>query len=139
MRSGRSLRHVDPAAHAPRCALPDLLSAVRREVSVPLVAAGGIATPDTVAEALATGAVAVMVGTVLLRTDEAGTSAPYRAALADPARRQTVVTRGGADASQPSCRPPGSASPGRCSGRQIRGVCRVPSVSKRGSGLATPA
>ncbi|MGW5664622.1 nitronate monooxygenase [Streptomyces sp. NPDC003758] len=48
--------------------MPDLLSAVRREVSVPLVAAGGIATPDTVAEALATGAVAVMVGTVLVRT-----------------------------------------------------------------------
>ncbi|GAA1933806.1 NAD(P)H-dependent flavin oxidoreductase [Streptantibioticus ferralitis] len=73
--------------------LPDLLRAVRKEVSVPLVAAGGIATPDTMTEALAAGAAAVMVGTVLLRADEAGTSAPYRAALADPARRQTVVTR----------------------------------------------
>ncbi|MFF8919199.1 NAD(P)H-dependent flavin oxidoreductase [Streptomyces sp. NPDC015032] len=73
--------------------LPDLLRAVREEVSVPLVAAGGIATPDTTTEALAAGAAAVMVGTVLLRADEAGTSIPYRAALADPARRRTVVTR----------------------------------------------
>ncbi|MFF3916484.1 NAD(P)H-dependent flavin oxidoreductase [Streptomyces sp. NPDC001852] len=82
-----------PQRTPPDVRLPDLLKAVRREVSVPLVAAGGIATPDTVAEALAAGAVAVMVGTVLLRADEAGTSAPYRAALADPAHRQTVVTR----------------------------------------------
>ena len=34
-----------------------------------------------------------MVGTALLRTDEAGTTAPHRAALADPARGGTVVTR----------------------------------------------
>jgi NAD(P)H-dependent flavin oxidoreductase YrpB (nitropropane dioxygenase family) len=73
--------------------LPDLLGAVRKEVSLPLVAAGGIATPEAVTEALRAGAAAVMVGTVLLRADEAGTSAPYRAALADPARDQTLVTR----------------------------------------------
>jgi NAD(P)H-dependent flavin oxidoreductase YrpB (nitropropane dioxygenase family) len=34
-----------------------------------------------------------MVGTALLRTDEAGTTATHRAALADPAARETVVTR----------------------------------------------
>lgn len=73
--------------------MADLLGGIRREVSLPLIAAGGIATPDAVDEALRVGAAAVMVGTVLLRANEAGTSAPYRAALADPSRRRTVVTR----------------------------------------------
>ncbi|MFB6778256.1 nitronate monooxygenase [Streptomyces sp. NPDC056352] len=73
--------------------LTDLLGEVRQAVSLPLVAAGGVATPADVTGALRAGAAAVMVGTVLLRADEAGTSRPHRAALADPARRRTVVTR----------------------------------------------
>ncbi|MFI0509493.1 NAD(P)H-dependent flavin oxidoreductase [Streptomyces sp. WSLK1-5] len=82
-----------PQHPSPAVPLPELLRAVRSQVSVPLVAAGGIATPQAVTEALSAGAAAVMVGTVLLRADEAGTSAPHRAALTDPARRGTVVTR----------------------------------------------
>jgi nitronate monooxygenase len=73
--------------------LTDLLGQVRQAVSLPLIAAGGLATPTAVSGALRAGAAAVMVGTVLLRADEAGTSRPYKAALADPERRQTVVTR----------------------------------------------
>ncbi|MGW1086613.1 nitronate monooxygenase [Streptomyces sp. NPDC002596] len=73
--------------------LTDLLGKVRQVVPLPLVAAGGVATPADVTGALHAGAAAVMVGTVLLRADEAGTSRPHRAALADPARRRTVVTR----------------------------------------------
>jgi nitronate monooxygenase len=73
--------------------LTGLLGQVRQAVSLPLIAAGGIATPAAANEALGAGAAAVMVGTVLLRSDEAGTSTPHRAALADPARRETVVTR----------------------------------------------
>jgi NAD(P)H-dependent flavin oxidoreductase YrpB (nitropropane dioxygenase family) len=73
--------------------LPQLLREVRGAVALPLIAAGGVGTPRAVTEALEAGAVAVAVGTVLLRADEAGTSAPYRAALADPARQETVVTR----------------------------------------------
>ncbi|MGW1704948.1 nitronate monooxygenase [Streptomyces sp. NPDC002206] len=73
--------------------LTDLLGEVRQAVPLPLVAAGGVATPADVAGALRAGATAVMVGSVLLRADEAGTSRPHRAALADPARRRTVVTR----------------------------------------------
>jgi NAD(P)H-dependent flavin oxidoreductase YrpB (nitropropane dioxygenase family) len=38
------------------------------------------------------GADAVAVGTILLRSDEAGTSATHRAALKDPSRTDTVVT-----------------------------------------------
>jgi NAD(P)H-dependent flavin oxidoreductase YrpB (nitropropane dioxygenase family) len=73
--------------------LTELLGRVRAAVSLPLIAAGGLSTAGEVAEALDAGAVAAMVGTVLLRTDESGASAPYRAALADPTRGDTVVTR----------------------------------------------
>jgi NAD(P)H-dependent flavin oxidoreductase YrpB (nitropropane dioxygenase family) len=73
--------------------LPELLASVRAVVTAPLLAAGGLSTPDAVAEILGAGADAALVGTVLLRTDEAGTSVPYRAALAEPTRGQTLVTR----------------------------------------------
>ncbi|MFI7453070.1 nitronate monooxygenase [Nonomuraea sp. NPDC049714] len=73
--------------------LPELVRQVRQAVSAPLIAAGGLATPAAVLAALRAGAAAVMVGTVLLRADEAGTSPSHRAALADPARHETVVTR----------------------------------------------
>lgn len=87
--SGTLTPHIAPAA----VPLTELLAQVRESVRLPLVAAGGLATPADVAAALETGAAAVMVGTVLLRADEAGTSAPHKAALADPARQETVVTR----------------------------------------------
>jgi NAD(P)H-dependent flavin oxidoreductase YrpB (nitropropane dioxygenase family) len=73
--------------------LPELVARVRAAVPLPLIAAGGVGTPEAAAEAISAGAVAVAVGTVLLRSDEAGTSAPHRAALADPERQETVVTR----------------------------------------------
>jgi NAD(P)H-dependent flavin oxidoreductase YrpB (nitropropane dioxygenase family) len=73
--------------------LRELIAQVRAAVPVPLVAAGGIATPEAAAAALRAGAVAVAAGTVLLRAGEAGTSATHRAALADPARQATVLTR----------------------------------------------
>lgn len=40
-----------------------------------------------------TGAAATMAGTLLLRTDESGASAPHQRALADPAFDTTVLTR----------------------------------------------
>lgn len=74
-------------------ALPDLVAAIRHAVDLPLIAAGGVATAADAAAAVRAGAAAVAVGTALLRCDEAGTSAVHRAALADPARSGTVVTR----------------------------------------------
>jgi nitronate monooxygenase len=59
---------------------------------VPIIATGGLATSADIAAALHAGADATMVGTVLLRTDEAGTTAVHRDALADPARTDTVIT-----------------------------------------------
>ena len=71
--------------------LLDLLGAVRRATSLPLVATGGIATAEAVAEALAAGASAAQVGTAFLPTPEAGTSAPHREALLG--ERPTRLTR----------------------------------------------
>ncbi|WP_432839359.1 nitronate monooxygenase [Dactylosporangium sp. CA-092794] len=84
-----TLTPLRPPAAVP---LPELVAAVRQAVGLPVVAAGGVATPAAVVAALAAGAEAVSVGTVLLRCVEAGTSATHRAALADPARTETVRT-----------------------------------------------
>jgi nitronate monooxygenase len=73
--------------------LPDLIRQVRSAVTLPLIAAGGLSTSADVAAALHAGAGAAMVGTVLLRTDESGASPVYKAALAERADCQTVVTR----------------------------------------------
>ena len=50
--------------------LPDLLGQVRQAVSLPLITAGGIATPAAMREALSASAAAVAVGTGLLRAVE---------------------------------------------------------------------
>lgn len=73
--------------------LPTLLAEVRAATALPVMAAGGMATPAGVAAAMGAGAVATMVGTVLLRSDESGANPTYKAALADPARTGTVRTR----------------------------------------------
>jgi NAD(P)H-dependent flavin oxidoreductase YrpB (nitropropane dioxygenase family) len=84
---------LTPARIPPSIALTELLAQVRASVSIPLLAAGGIATPGAVSEALRAGAEAVMVGTVLLRADESGASSAHKAAVADPSRGATLVTR----------------------------------------------
>jgi nitronate monooxygenase len=73
--------------------LTDVVSEVRGRARLPIIAAGGVATADQVAGALGVGADAVAVGTVLLLASESGASATHQAALADPARTETVVTR----------------------------------------------
>jgi nitronate monooxygenase len=73
--------------------LPDLAAAVAGGTGLPVVAAGGLSTPDEVAAVLRAGADAVMVGTALLRSDESGASAVHQAAIADPGRGPTVLTR----------------------------------------------
>lgn len=73
--------------------IAELIAAVRAVADLPIIAAGGLATPEAVAAVRHAGAEAIAVGTVLLRSDEAGTSAPYRDALADPDRTGTLLTR----------------------------------------------
>ncbi|WP_197383196.1 NAD(P)H-dependent flavin oxidoreductase [Mycolicibacterium mengxianglii] len=71
----------------------ELITRVATAVHLPLIAAGGLATPKDVSAALSAGAAAAAVGTVLLRAEESGASATHQAALADPARTETVITR----------------------------------------------
>ena len=73
--------------------LPDLVAAVQDAVDLPLLAAGGIATPQDVRDALDGGAVAVQAGTAYLRSSSAGSSATHRAALASDDFTETQVTR----------------------------------------------
>ncbi|MFJ9454790.1 nitronate monooxygenase [Kitasatospora sp. NPDC101447] len=68
-----------------------LLPAVREVTGLPLVAAGGLGDGAAVAAALRAGAVAVQLGTALLRSDESGASAAHRAALTE--LPETTVTR----------------------------------------------
>jgi nitronate monooxygenase len=69
-----------------------LLRLVARETDLPLVGAGGIADGHGVAAVLAAGALAAQIGSALMRTPEAATSAPHRDALAHGEGR-TRVTR----------------------------------------------
>jgi len=68
-----------------------LLQLVAARVELPLVAAGGIMTGRAIAAVLAAGAEAAQLSSALMRTPEAATSAPHRAALAGDA--PTGLTR----------------------------------------------
>jgi NAD(P)H-dependent flavin oxidoreductase YrpB (nitropropane dioxygenase family) len=70
-----------------------LVAMITDAVRLPVIAAGGLATPAQVAEVISAGADAVMVGTALLRTAESGASAVHQAAVADRSRNETVLTR----------------------------------------------
>lgn len=62
-------------------------------VELSVIGAGGVDGPAAVGRLLAAGAQAVAVGTLLVRTDEAGTSPAHRAALADRSFTSTTLTR----------------------------------------------
>jgi nitronate monooxygenase len=69
-----------------------LVAAIADAVAVPVIAAGGIADERTARAAIAAGASAIQVGTAYLRTPEARTSAPHRAALAQAGADDSVFT-----------------------------------------------
>ncbi len=68
--------------------VPQILAAV----SVPVIAAGGIADAKGVAAAMALGAAGVQIGTAYLLCPEATTTAIHRAALASESARHTALT-----------------------------------------------
>jgi nitronate monooxygenase len=70
-----------------------LVPQVADAVSVPVIAAGGIADGRGVAAALTLGADGVQIGTGFLGTDESGASALHKQALHGPDARVTVLTR----------------------------------------------
>ena len=69
-----------------------LLPQIVRAVSIPVIAAGGIADAKGVAAAIALGAAGVQVGTAYLLCPEATTSVVHRAALNSEATRHTALT-----------------------------------------------
>nr|NLD41163.1 nitronate monooxygenase [Actinomycetales bacterium] len=71
--------------------LAELLTAVRATTDLPLIAAGGISTPERVRELLDAGASLVQIGTALVRTPESGAPQLYKDCLAT--RSGTVLTR----------------------------------------------
>ena len=132
--------------------IAELIAQVRSAVTLPLVAAGGLATSADVAAVLRAGAQAAMVGTALLRADESGTSAAYQAALAGPSRGQTIVTRAFTGLARAlrneftdrysSCAPaatrPCTTSPGRSAERPPPRVTPSGSISGPGQATGTP-
>lgn len=69
-----------------------LLAEVRRAVSLPLLAAGGIGDPASARAALASGALAVVMGTRFLATEESDAHPRYKARLTEAEARDTVLT-----------------------------------------------
>jgi nitronate monooxygenase len=70
-----------------------LVAMIQDATRLPVMAAGGLATPAQVAAVIHSGAHAVMIGTALLRTHESGASPVHQAAIADRSRDETVLTR----------------------------------------------
>jgi nitronate monooxygenase len=68
--------------------IPQLVAALQ----IPVIAAGGIATPEGVRAAMQLGATGVQAGTAYLLSPESHISALHRAALQSPAARHTAIT-----------------------------------------------
>ena len=79
-----------PLADVP---LPQLIGQIATATPLPIIAGGGIGSAPDVRAALASGAIAVAVGTALLLAPEAGTSLTHRRALTGLAERATTITR----------------------------------------------
>ncbi len=84
---------LTPQHIPPQTPITELITQVRAVTSLPLLAAGGLATSRDIGAALQAGAFAAAVGTVLLRSDESGASPTYQRAIAEPGGRQSLVTR----------------------------------------------
>jgi nitronate monooxygenase len=92
-RAGGHSGTADPTRQIEDRTTVDLLRDILAEVVLPVAAGGGVDSEAMVAELLDAGASAVVVGTLLLRSDEAGTASTHRDALAADEFSQTQLTR----------------------------------------------
>ncbi len=83
----------DPDATDDCLATAVLTQQLVREIDRPVIAAGGIMDGAGIAAVLRLGASAVQLGTAFVACDESLADAGYRAALAGPGARHTVMTR----------------------------------------------
>lgn len=83
----------DQTAEPSTLSLLTFIDEARREVTLPLVAAGGIGTPADAAALLDQGADAVQIGTRFLTSYEAGTKPCHRRALINRTYTETARTR----------------------------------------------
>jgi nitronate monooxygenase len=88
----RGAFHADEAERR-MVGLMSLVPQVVDAVSVPVIAAGGIADARGIAAALVLGASAVMIGTGFLRCPEAKMHSAYAERLADTEAHDTMITR----------------------------------------------
>lgn len=79
--------------HATHVSTLPLLQAVLNAVQMPVLAAGGIATPRGVAAALAAGAAGVWVGTCLLASPECANTEIARSRIVQAQETETILTR----------------------------------------------
>jgi nitronate monooxygenase len=83
----------DPDAHDDRLGTMALTRLLVRELTIPVIAAGGIMDGAGVAAALRLGALAAQLGTAFIACPESQADEGYRAALASEAAHHTIVTR----------------------------------------------
>ncbi len=79
--------------HAGNLSPEELVPMLKKEVSIPVISAGGISTHGTLQHALDLGADGVSVGTVFIASNEAGVSDEYKQALVDYSAKDIVLTK----------------------------------------------
>lgn len=82
----------DPAAPDAQLGVMALVRLLRRESTLPVIAAGGIMDGAGIAAALDLGAVAAQLGTAFIACPESAADDAYRAALAGPGAWHTTLT-----------------------------------------------
>lgn len=83
----------DPDATDDQLGTLALTRVLAKNLTAPIIAAGGIMDGATIAAALRLGAAAAQLGTAFIDTDESMADAAYRAALRSAAAHHTVMTR----------------------------------------------
>jgi len=85
-----TFQNVDEDSNVP---LTELIAIIRREIPLPMIAAGGIMNGKDIHLALSAGADAVQLGTAFLCTEESGANPIYKQALKSGEFKETALTR----------------------------------------------
>jgi nitronate monooxygenase len=78
--------------HAGNILPKDLVTMLKENISIPIIAAGGIAKGEDILRAIDWGAAGVSVGTIFIASDEADVSDDYKQALIDYGEKDIVRT-----------------------------------------------